>query len=472
MLVAGGAAALLLPARYSATTALIVDSQRPRSGAEPVTSSEDMGYVETQILTIASDLVLMPVVREFRLHEDPEFARRGSDNFAVIRSLLPDVPSSAALGPEDQLAIQERAALVMLQRRVRVRRIGTSLVVEISVTSADSQKAALIANNIAGVFIDDQRRMSTQITGRAEPRSMARIIEPAMPPLERSGPGIALVLLLSAIVGLAGGVIVAAIRAALDRRLRAAGEVEIATGLPCLVVIPRVRQPRLSRRGPRKDERAGEMRGSAGHGLLSHVLDQPSSPFTGALRLLGSLLDEIRRKDRAVVVGISAPRIGSGRTTVAANLAVLNAERGSRTLLINADYLASDLDRLAGEKFQAWAPRSRQEKAGGTDLSLAGQVGGSVDVVAFGGVPGGTPQSTSPTWLVDVVSQQGKDYDTIIVDLPVLNLSSEARALTGPLDALLLIVASGTTDGEDLLDRLRVVREPEAKQIAIVLNKA
>jgi Mrp family chromosome partitioning ATPase len=103
---------------------------------------------------------------------------------------------------------------------------------------------------------------------------------------------------------------------------------------------------------------------------------------------------------------------------------------------------------------------------------LAGQAGGSVDVVPFGGVPGETPQSTSPTWLVDVVSRQGKDYDTIIVDLPVLSLSSEARALTGPLDALLLIVASGTTDGKDLLDRLRVVREPEAKQIAIVLNKA
>jgi hypothetical protein len=442
MVAVGTAAVLLLPARYGATAALIVDSQRPRSGTEPVMPSEDLGYVETQILTIASDLVLMPVVREFRLQEDAEFAGRGTGILAVIRSLLPGAPMTTPLAPEAQQAMQEHAALMMLQRRLRVRRIGTSLVVEISVTSADPQKAARITNSIAGVFIEDQRRMSMQITGRAEPRSMARVIGPAMTPLERSGPGTGLILLLSAIVGLAGGVAAAAIRATLDRRLRTVEDVEAATGLPCLVVIPKVRHPRLSGLRSRKDEQGGGAPPSTGQGLLGHVLDQPSSPFAEALRLLGSLVEEVKHPDRALVVGISAPRTGSGRTTVAANLACLSAETGGRTLLIDADRLAPELGFLAGEGVHPWAPKRRQEMTDRTGGS-SGTVCGSVEVVTLGVVSEGTRQPRAPSWLTDLIGQQAKDYDLVIVDLPVLSLSSEARALTAPLDALLLIVCLG-----------------------------
>jgi Mrp family chromosome partitioning ATPase len=430
-----------------------------------------LGYVETQTLTMASDLVLMPVVREFRLQEDPEFAGRGTGTFAAIRSLLLGAPMTAPLGLEAQQAMQERAALVVLQRRLRVRRIGTSLVVEISVTSADPQKAARIANSVAGVFIEDQRRMSIQITGRAEPRSMARVIAPAMPPLERSGPGMGLILLLSAIIGLVGGVGAAALRATLDRRLRTVEDIEAATGLPCLVVVPKVWRPRLSRLGARKDEKGGCASASTVYGLLGHALDQPSSPFAEALRLLGSLLEEVRHPNKALVVGISAPRTGSGRTTVATNLAALSAETGSRVLLIDADHHAPELSRLIGEGVHPWAPSRRQKNTDQTGGS-SGSVCGPVDVVPLGVVSGGTPPHRAPSWLTDLFAQQAKDYDLVIVDLPVLSLSSEARALTAPLDALLLIVASGTADGKDILERLRIVAGAEAKQIAVVLNKA
>lgn len=77
-----------------------------------------------------------------------------------------------------------------------------------------------------------------------------------------------------------------------------------------------------------------------------------------------------------------------------------------------------------------------------------------------------------PNWLAGLVEAAGSGYDIVLVDLPSPGRSGDVRALTGSLDALVLVGPWGEAEPEDFLEILRLVREPETKELAVILNKA
>ncbi|MEN0072969.1 MAG: Wzz/FepE/Etk N-terminal domain-containing protein [Paracraurococcus sp.] len=440
MMLAGLAVSLLLPARYSANTSLVVDNRRPRPVMELSTPNDDLGYVDTQILTIQSDLILGAVVRELHLADDPNYGQVRPPLLGRLRMMLSASPDA---GPEEEARLREQAALERLRTTSRVRRQGNSFVVDIGVTSRDAGLSARLANAIATAFVEDQRRLGMLATDRAHPASTTRIISPALPPLERAGPGTAVILLGAGLLGLAGGTGIAAIRGALDRRLRSAREVEAAVGLPCLGLVPAL-PPGLA--------------GSA----LRYVEEQPDAEATERLRLVRSGIEEWRRGGERLVIGFAGAGEGAGCTVLAANLAILLAEVGHRTLLVDADRIKAGLSRALAPA--AGAPSNpvplRPGAAGGPDFLPLDLTGGPA-----------APR-LPPNWLAGLVEATGSGYDVVLVDLPSPGRSGDFRALTSPLDALVLVGPWGEAEPEDVLEILRLVREPETKELGVILNKA
>jgi polysaccharide biosynthesis transport protein len=152
------------PARYTATTAMVLETKR-----SPVVQNEvivepqvDDAAVESHVETIKSENVAAAVIKRLKLTEDPEFRFRGII-IALQRWLSNGADDKTAESDEETL----RTAIGNLEKGLLVTRIPHSYVVEIAYTSLVPKKAAAIANAIADVYVEDQRQAKFELTKRA-----------------------------------------------------------------------------------------------------------------------------------------------------------------------------------------------------------------------------------------------------------------------------------------------------------------
>src|SRR5688572_257659 len=139
----------VLPNRYKATTIVLVDPRQQRVTNNEVISGigSDAAAVESQVELIESSALAKKVIDALKLTEDPEFT--APSTFEQLSALLWTSRDSA----DERL----NRLVYRFQSRLAVRRRGLTYVLEISFTSKDPAKAALISRTVAEVYINDQR---------------------------------------------------------------------------------------------------------------------------------------------------------------------------------------------------------------------------------------------------------------------------------------------------------------------------
>jgi succinoglycan biosynthesis transport protein ExoP len=151
---------------YTAVARLILDMRDVTfSKQRPMVSdiALDSAFVESQVEVFKSKGVILPVIRQFRLTENPEFV-------ASTGGMLGDFYQFAGRllyrsePPESELV--ERATRSFLSR-LSAKRIGLSFVIEISFQSRDAELAANVANALTASYLADQTNARIQITKRA-----------------------------------------------------------------------------------------------------------------------------------------------------------------------------------------------------------------------------------------------------------------------------------------------------------------
>lgn len=236
--------------------------------------------------------------------------------------------------------------------------------------------------------------------------------------------------------GLAVGVVGALARDRFDRRVRYPEQVTSGMGLPILGVIP-------------------FLRGKDGRTSVGAL------PIIEAVR--GIRLNVIHAYGAAgpLVLTVTSPGPGDGKSFVASNLALSFAHAGHRTLLIDGDSRRGSLHRVV----------RGSRKPGLTDL-LAGRARVEVAVgqteyaqLSFIGCGSGMPNApellSSPV-LVQFLTSMRSSYEVIIVDSPPLNAGVDAFALGTVTGNLLLVVRTDSTDRQlagaklEVLDRLPI----------------
>ncbi len=141
----------VLTPRYTAQALVVVDTSAknllaPESAA--IASASDNARVEGEVRIAQSDAVLLDVVREGKLADDPEFAPRSGYLTGILARF-----SGASSHTTDAA---ERETLDAFKKAVRVRREGLTYLITVGVTSEDAGKAALLANRVASVYIRHQ----------------------------------------------------------------------------------------------------------------------------------------------------------------------------------------------------------------------------------------------------------------------------------------------------------------------------
>ncbi len=149
---------LIVPARYTAVTQILIDPTDLRATANdltPVNQANDATVllVESQVRVLTSDSVLRRVVKTEALDQDPDF-----------------------VGHSDGVDSMT-AALNALRRSIQVKRAERTYVVDIAVTAREPARAAHIANAVAQAYLEEQTDVRSDAARQISQSLSARLNE-------------------------------------------------------------------------------------------------------------------------------------------------------------------------------------------------------------------------------------------------------------------------------------------------------
>jgi capsular exopolysaccharide synthesis family protein len=267
------------------------------------------------------------------------------------------------------------------------------------------------------------------------------VISAAKPPTQPSSPGPPLFALAGFTVSSLAGVLVALLLERLDQGVRSGKQLERSFGLPCLGLVPDVR------------DRAGDLRPH------QYLLAKPFSQYAEALRLAHTALRS-RVDGPCKVIQVTSALPGEGKTTFAVSLATSLAQNGLRVLLFDLDLrhptVLREIPLLEGAGFEQFAASERPR-----DEMVQHDHESGVDVITFKRSrlnPLRLLGSRRMALLIDLLRSS---YDYVILDGPPVLGVSDGKVLTEMADAVLFVVrwADTTLDAvEDALKELEAAR--------------
>ncbi len=331
----------------------------------------------------------------------------------------------------------------------------------------DLESSASSLRNLYDNFL--QRNMEA-VQQQTFPVSEARIISPASEPLRKSFPKSLLTLAAAIVGGTLLGLGAAFVREQMDNVFREPSEVEQATGIECLGILPRV-EPIASDNPQPADPARRLLRTDAG--IAHQVVSAPFSRFTETLRNIKVAIDLASLRLTTRVIGVVSALPQEGKTTVASNLANLLAASKHRVLLIDADLRNPALTRSLVPEAQVGLVEVLQRRVSEQDVIWIDPVTGlHVLPAVIAGRISHTADLISSDEMAQLLSRLRERYDRILLDLPPILPVVDVKAASHLIDGFVFVTAWGRTHKRVVLDALSEVELLPGKAIGAVLNGA
>lgn len=434
----------LRPSHYTAQTILNITNLRLSSTDQDTFYAEalfDPTFLETQIQIIASE----PIVR-------------------------------AIVGGRASASLTEQEAIDAFRRGLSVERVGQSNLVRIAYTHASAQRAAELANAVAGAYIEklgtDRDRAVQSASSWLRDRlrgvgAQAQIVSEATPPVEKGDTRGLLIIAGAIAAGGIAGIVLALVVGFFDRRIRDPRQLVAAAGVECLGIVPSLPFGRPTGSGPAP---AGEFSFTAAASALHEVERGPVSPVWHAVRSAGVVAAGSTVRTRRVAITSTIP--GEGKTTIAANYALLAAQAGKRVLLVDAQTydpaLSRSLAPSAGPGLMEFLAASEPELR---TFTLSDPET-NVHFLPLGN-SGSFGESQRLLWTdrMERLFEQARDYDLIVFDMPPLVATGDLRAAAPFIDNVLLVLQWNAVSHDEVSAALDLAQPIRERLIGTILNK-
>lgn len=173
-------------------------------------------------------------------------------------------------------------------------------------------------------------------------------------------------------------------------------------------------------------------------------------------------------KDGGRVLGITSACSGEGKSTVALNLAYSLADAQSKVLLIDADMRRPTVFSSLGLPM---SPGLSNVLAGNADIQLcSGKLHKNVDVLTSGDIPPNPSELIGSKKMGELLDEFHQKYDYVILDLPPVLSISDAAAVSGNVDGMVVVVRHGLTKRRDVVETTRQLGFVGAKVLGFVYN--
>lgn len=171
------------------------------------------------------------------------------------------------------------------------------------------------------------------------------------------------------------------------------------------------------------------------------------------------------------IIGVTSSIRGEGKSTTSVNLSYTLAETGKKVLLIDGDMRLPSI----GKKMEIHnAPGlSNVLVASGNDAKIAirpSSVFENWRIVTSGDIPPNPSELLGSRRMQSVLRALEKEFDYIVVDLPPVNIVSDALVISSMLDGIVVVVREGYTDRKELRACVRQLSLSNAKVLGFVMT--
>jgi polysaccharide biosynthesis transport protein len=256
--------------------------------------------------------------------------------------------------------------------------------------------------------------------------SPPQLLLPAGLPQDPVSPDMVLIGAFGLLAGLALGIALAFLRERLDDSLRGRLDLEANLGAPVLAVIPKVPGWRNK------------------HDARLVTREQPKSTVAEAYRTLRTSISFLYAQRGLRVLMITSPAAGEGKTTTAANLALVLADAGKRVVLVSADLRKPRIHRFFALPNDVGLSSVLAEEIQPWEAILDPGVE-NLRVLLSGPVPSRPAELLQSDQMSEILTGLREVADYVIIDTAPMLLVADALALAPLVDGVLFVADSEHT---------------------------
>jgi capsular exopolysaccharide synthesis family protein len=283
-----------------------------------------------------------------------------------------------------------------------------------------------------------ERRAETAVL-KASTVSKVSIVDSALMPGGPIKPKRKMIVTVGFLMGLIIGVALTVLRELLDNTIKSKEDIESLSAVPMYGVVPEIKGTKFG------------------------------SVFLEAFRALRTNLEFLQVDEKYKSIVVTSTVSGEGKTTVAANLAVILAKGGKKVVVIDLDMRRAKLSHYFGLKNEKGISTLLSKKHTLDEVIQPSEDQG-VDIIAAGPTPPNPSELLMSEYAEEVMKRLREWYDYIVLDTPPVGLVTDAAILMHRADVSLLVVKYGYTKKEFVRNLDRLVKDHKIQHVGIVFN--
>jgi non-specific protein-tyrosine kinase len=478
VLLAGGAAYLVssaLPKTYQSTATLIVGQslQSTNPDINQLLASQRLSQTYASLATTTS--VLAQVVDKVGLNEPADVLRKNVVVTAATDSTLITITATDG-DPQRAATIANALAsdLIAASPAISGRDASVQSFIDSDLKATqqqitDTQTELQRLLSLPSPSPDEQNQIQT-LQGRLvslrqtytsllasssnSGANLLTVVDPAIAADQPAGPRVLLNTILAGLVGLLLAIGIAFLLEYLDDTVKSGVDVEALVGVPTLGAIIR-------------------MKGGGDRSEIYHLaaLLYPRSPAAEAYRTLRTNVEfaAVDTPVRTLLVTSSIP--GEGKTTTAANLAVVFAQAGRRTLLLDADLRKPGVHRMFNlQNTQGLTSLLRSDEVDAVAVAQPTEQE-NLAVITTGPLPPNPAELLGSQRMKAVLERLAAAVELVIIDSPPLRAVTDAAILASITDGTIFVIDAGRTRRGAAVSGREALAKVGARVLGVTLNR-
>jgi succinoglycan biosynthesis transport protein ExoP len=284
--------------------------------------------------------------------------------------------------------------------------------------------------------------------------NLLTIVNPALPPTQPASPRVLVNTLIAALAGLLLAVGFAFLLELVDDTIKSSEDAEDVAGLPTLGTIT-------------------TMRGSKGRSEIYRLaaILYPRSPVAEAYRTLRTNVEfaAVDAQLKTLLVASSVP--GEGKTTTAANLAVVFAQAGHATILLDADFRKPGVHKIFDLPNTRGLSTLLRKDETSIDEAAQGTEQDNLRVITTGPLPPNPAELLGSKRMQSVLERLATTADLVVIDSPPLQAVTDSAILAAIVDGTVFVVEARRTRRGAVRSAREALAKAGASVLGVVLNR-
>jgi capsular exopolysaccharide synthesis family protein len=291
---------------------------------------------------------------------------------------------------------------------------------------------------------------STELLGKDKSQNM-RVVDRAAVPVRPIKPRIVLTLILGVFGGVAVALGLVFFVNYLDDSIKSQDDVETHLRLPFLGYVPNIKTNSLVERD-----------------LQAHL--HPQSNAAEAFRTVRAAVSLTHKPEQLQVSAVTSTIPSEGKSLVASNFAIVCAQTGLKTLLVDADLRRPSVHKAHQLHSPIGLSAYLQETVHSVDEFIHPTDVPNLDVVCCGAVPPNPSELIGSKRMAQFLKEARARYDRIVLDCPPISAVSDPLVIAAMSDGVLFVIKFNKIRREHARKSVQRLHDAGIHVFGVVLN--